>query len=271
VFVDAGQLENVVMNLAINARDAMAAGGSFLLEFRNRRIDAGDARFDGDLAPGEYVQLSLSDTGCGMTDEVRAHAFEPFFTTKPVGQGTGLGLSMAYGFVKQSGGHIALRSTPGEGTTIDILLPRSHAVETPAPAAPAADVTGGEETILVVEDDDDVRLTVVGTLSGLGYRVIDATDGAAALAILERGERIDLLFTDVVMPGPVSSTELAAHARRLLPAVAVLFTSGYTRDALAVGGRIDGSVQLLSKPYQQAQLAQRLRDILGARAGPLVM
>jgi PAS domain S-box-containing protein len=266
VFVDAGQLENVVMNLAINARDAMPGGGVFSLEFRNRLIEAGDARVDGDLAPGEYVQLSLSDTGSGMTEEVRAHAFEPFFTTKPVGQGTGLGLSMAYGFVKQSGGHIALGSTPGEGTTIDILLPRSQAAELPAPAAQAVDVTGGEETILVVEDDDDVRLTAVGMLSQLGYRVIDAADGTAALAILERGTRIDLLFTDVVMPGPVSSTDLAAHARRLLPAVAVLFTSGYTRDALAVGGRIDGSVQLLSKPYQQAQLAQRLRDILGARA-----
>jgi PAS domain S-box-containing protein len=269
VFVDAGQLDNVVMNLAINARDAMAPGGVFSLEFRNRLIDAGDARVDGDLAPGEYVHLSLSDTGSGMTEEVRAHAFEPFFTTKPVGQGTGLGLSMAYGFVKQSGGHIALRSAPGEGTTIDILLPRSHSVEIPGPAAAAVDVTGGEETILVVEDDADVRLTAVGMLVQLGYRVIDAADGAAALAILERGEPVDLLFTDVVMPGPVSSTELAFHARRLLPGVAVLFTSGYTRDALAVGGRIDGSVQLLSKPYQQAQLAQRLRDILGARASVL--
>jgi len=270
VFVDAGQLENVVMNLAINARDAMAAdGGVFSLEFRNRLVTADNARVDADIVPGEYVQLSLSDTGCGMTEEVMAHAFEPFFTTKPVGQGTGLGLSMAYGFVKQSGGHIALRSTPGEGTAIDILLPRSHAVELPAQAPLGLDATGGEETILVVEDDDDVRQTAVGTLRQLGYRVIDAADGAAALAILEQGERIDLLFTDVVMPGPVSSTELAAHARRLLPQVAVLFTSGYTRDALAVGGRIDGSVQLLSKPYQQAQLAQRLRDILGARMNAL--
>ena len=270
VFVDAGQLENVVMNLAINARDAMAAGGGeFSLEFRNRLVNADKARVDADIAPGEYVQLSLSDTGCGMTEEVMAHAFEPFFTTKPVGQGTGLGLSMAYGFVKQSGGHIALRSTPDEGTTIEILLPRSYAIELPAQAPLALDATGGEETILVVEDDDDVRQTAVGTLRQLGYRVIDAADGAAALAILERGERIDLLFTDVVMPGPVSSTELAAHTRRLLPGVAVLFTSGYTRDALAVDGRIDGSVQLLSKPYQQAQLAQRLRDILGARVTTL--
>ena len=267
VFVDAGQLENVVMNIAINARDAMAGGGEgiFSLEFCNRLVNADNACVDADIVPGEYVQLSLSDTGCGMTEEVMAHAFEPFFTTKPVGQGTGLGLSMAYGFVKQSGGHIALRSTPGAGTTIDILLPRSHAVEQPAQAPPGLDATGGEETILVVEDDDDVRQTAVGTLRQLGYRVIDAADGAAALAILEQGERIDLLFTDVVMPGPVSSTELAAHVRRLLPEVAVLFTSGYTRDALAVDGRIDGSVQLLSKPYQQAQLAQRLRDILGGR------
>ncbi|GGE79810.1 hypothetical protein GCM10008020_25750 [Massilia psychrophila] len=269
VFVDAGQFENVVMNLAINARDAMAGvGGAFSLEFRNRLISVEHARID-DIVPGEYVLLSLSDTGCGMTEDVMEHAFEPFFTTKPVGQGTGLGLSMAYGFVKQSGGHIALRSKPGEGTAIDILLPRSHATELPALAAPGIDVTGGEETILVVEDDDEVRLTAVGTLRELGYRVIDAADGAAGLAILERGDQIDLLFTDVVMPGPVSSTQLAAHARRLLPGVAVLFTSGYTRDALAVGGRIDGSVQLLSKPYQQAQLAQRLRDILGARANVL--
>lgn len=266
VFVDPGQLENVFLNLALNARDAMPDGGTFLIDIRNTVVNLGQARQLADIAPGDYVLVSISDSGCGMTEDVMAHAFEPFFTTKPVGQGTGLGLSMAYGFVKQSGGHIGLASVAGQGTTIDIYLPRSLQVPQP-PAPPSAlAVHGGDETILVVEDDDEVRQSVVGTLQSLGYQVLDAADGAAGLAVVESaaaiGKRIDLLFTDVVMPGNISSTEMAARAVALQPSLAVLYTSGYTRNALIVGGRLSDGVQLLSKPYQQAQLAQRIRDIL---------
>jgi PAS domain S-box-containing protein len=271
ISVDPGQLENVVVNLAINARDAMAQQGDgvFTITLRNRVLDEADVRTLADIAPGEYVLLAVSDTGVGMSEDVRAMAFEPFFTTKPVGEGTGLGLSMAYGFVKQSGGHIALASAPGRGTTVEILLPRSTERELPMALPVIEMATGGSETILVVEDDAEVRLTAVGTLSGLGYRVIDAVDGASALTLLEQGARVDLLFTDVVMPGPVSSTELAAHARRILPEVAVLFTSGYTRNALTSGGRLQEGVQLLSKPYQRVQLAQKIRESLrrGVAAG----
>ena len=268
VFVDAGQLENVFLNLALNARDAMPHGGTFLVDIRNTVLSMLEVRNMADIAPGEYVRVAVSDSGSGMTEDVMAHAFEPFFTTKPVGQGTGLGLSMAYGFVKQSGGHIRLSSVAGQGTTIEIFLPRStlSASPTAAVAAPLA-VDGGDETILVVEDDDDVRASVIGTLQGLGYRVQGAADGAAGLAAvrgaLAHNSAIDLLFTDVVMPGPVSSTELAARAVALLPSLKVLFTSGYTRNALIVDGRLGEGVQLLSKPYQQAQLAARIRELLG--------
>ncbi|WP_332878804.1 PAS domain S-box protein, partial [Massilia sp. S19_KUP03_FR1] len=264
IMVDPGQLENVVVNLAINARDAMAAQGDgvFTIVLRNRVLQAADVQALADIAPGHYVLLAVSDSGAGMSDEVRALAFEPFFTTKPVGEGTGLGLSMAYGFVKQSGGHIALSSTPGVGTTVEILLPRSNERELPRALPELESASGGSETILVVEDDAEVRLTVVGTLSGLGYQVIDAADGASALALIERGAKVDLLFTDVVMPGPVTSTELAAQARRILPELAVLFTSGYTRNALTDNGRLQAGVQLLSKPYQRGQLAQKIRETL---------
>ena len=268
ISVDPGQLENVVVNLAINARDAMAGqtGGVFTITLRNRVIDVATARALTDVAPGEYVLLAVADSGSGMDAAVLALAFEPFFTTKPVGQGTGLGLSMAYGFVKQSGGHIALRSAPGEGTTVEILLPRSKEPEL-AMALPVVETaTGGSETILVVEDDQEVRLTAVATLAGLGYHVLEAVNAASALALLESGARVDLLFTDVVMPGPVSSTELAAHARRLLPRIAVLFTSGYTRNALLDGGRLQAGVHLLSKPYQRVQLAHKIRATLRRRA-----
>ena len=268
ISVDPGQLENVVVNLAINARDAMAdrRDGVFTIVLRNVVLDAARAAGLADLRPGDYVLLAVSDSGSGMSEEVRALAFEPFFTTKPVGQGTGLGLSMAYGFVKQSGGHIALKSAPGQGTTVEILLPRSKEKAMPMPLPVIETAAGGNETILVVEDDPEVRLTAVGTLTGLGYQVLDAVDGAGALALLEGGARIDLLFTDVVMPGPVSATELAAHARRLLPQVAVLYTSGYTRNALLDGGRLQAGVQLLGKPYQRVQLAYKVRETLRRRA-----
>jgi PAS domain S-box-containing protein len=260
--VDRGQLENVVLNLAINARDAMPDGGTLTIELNNATVGPENVRRMVDIAPGDYVRLAVTDTGTGMTPEVRAVAFEPFFTTKPVGQGTGLGLSMAYGFVKQSGGHIQLDSEPGRGTAVLIYLPRSEKAEAPDRVVREDLAQGGSETILVVEDDADVRATAVNTLGELGYQVLQAEDGASAWRLVEAGAKIDLLFTDVVMPGPVSSTELAARTRQRLPGVAVLFTSGYTRNALTTDGRLDEGVKLLGKPYRREELARKIREVL---------
>ena len=260
--VDRGQLENVVLNLAINARDAMPDGGSLTIELNNATVGPENVRRMVDIAPGDYVRLAVTDTGTGMSAEVRAVAFEPFFTTKPVGQGTGLGLSMAYGFVKQSGGHIQLDSEPGRGTAVLIYLPRSDKAEAPDRVMREDLAEGGSETVLVVEDDADVRATAVNTLGELGYRILQAEDGASALRLVEAGAKIDLLFTDVVMPGPVSSTELAARTRARLPGVAVLFTSGYTRNALTTDGRLDEGVKLLGKPYRREELARKIREVL---------
>lgn len=260
--VDANQLENVILNLAINARDAMPSGGRLTIETGNAALDEGYTSGAPDLAPGQYVMLAVSDTGHGMPPEVVARAFEPFYTTKPEGKGTGLGLSMAYGFVKQSGGHIRIYSEPGAGTTIRLYLPRSHEKEVVPPRPLTGPVTGGSETILVVEDDLAVQAAVVNTLQTLGYHVLRANDAQAALSILQSGVHIDLLFTDVVMPGPLRSPELAQRARQMIPGIAVLFTSGYTQNAVVHGGRLDPGVELLSKPYRQEDLARKVRHLL---------
>jgi len=206
--------------------------------------------------------LAVSDTGTGMTPEVLEHAFDPFFTTKPEGHGTGLGLSMVYGFVKQSGGHVKIYSEPGQGTTIRLYLPRSSEEEDVETDFDAGPTTGGTETVLVVEDDDDVRGTVIDMLTDLGYRVLKARDAQSALAIIDSGIPVDLLFTDVVMPGPLRSPELARKAKERLPNIAVLFTSGYTDDAIVHGGRLDEGIDLLSKPYTRETLARKLRHVL---------
>ena len=263
--VDPHQLEQVVLNLAINARDAMPEGGKLTLELGNAMLDEHYAETQTDVAPGQYVLLAVSDTGVGMPADVIEHAFEPFFTTKPEGHGTGLGLSMAYGFAKQSGGHIRLYSEQDAGTTVKLYLPRTEQSEVIAPQHVAGPVVGGSETILVVEDDLPVQATVIELLSGLGYRVLRANDAQSALSILQSGLAIDLLFTDVVMPGSLSSTELARQARLLLPDIAVLYTSGYTRNAIVHGGRLDSGVELLSKPYRQEDLARKVRHLLAAR------
>ncbi|MCE3272636.1 MAG: domain S-box [Ramlibacter sp.] len=260
--VDANQLENVILNLAINARDAMPDGGQLTIETANAVLDEQYTDDIPDLSPGQYVMLAISDTGHGMPPDVVARAFEPFFTTKPEGKGTGLGMSMAYGFAKQSGGHIRIYSEVGAGTTIKLYLPRSFAKEVEPPPAHAGPVEGGSETVLVVEDDAAVQAAVVQTLQNLGYGVLRANDAQAALSILQSGVRVDLLFTDVVMPGPLRSTELARQARHILPGIAVLFTSGYTQNAIVHGGRLDPGVELLSKPYRQEDLARRIRDLL---------
>ncbi|MEM5439951.1 PAS domain S-box protein [Paraburkholderia diazotrophica] len=261
--VDPNHLENVVLNLAINARDAMPEGGKLTLELSNAMLDEHYTALAADVQEGQYVLLAITDTGTGMTRDVLERAFEPFFTTKPEGQGTGLGLSMAYGFIKQSGGHVRIYSEPGHGTTVKIYLPRSmeEAVDL-EPREPVA-LTGGAETILVVEDDKRVQATAVETLRQLGYTVLKADDAQSALAIVQSGTRIDLMFTDVVMPGTMRSTELAKLATRVLPHLKVLFTSGYTQNAIVHGGRLDAGVHLLSKPYSREQLASKIRRLLG--------
>ncbi|WP_164018067.1 response regulator [Pyxidicoccus trucidator] len=264
-FADPNQLENVILNLAINARDAMEGEGRLTIEAGNAMLDDHYAQLHPDAAAGQYVLLAISDTGCGMPPEIMERAFEPFFTTKPEGRGTGLGLSMVYGFVKQTGGHIKIYSEVGHGTTIKIYLPRSLQVELPRSEPVPEQVEGGTETLLVVEDDAEVRATAVELLTELGYRVLKASDGQSALAIIQSGIPIDLLFTDVVMPGPVRSPELARHARTLLPDLEVLFTSGYTENAIVHGGRLDPGVHLLSKPYRREYLARKVRQLLMAR------
>ncbi|WP_207480213.1 response regulator [Arenibaculum pallidiluteum] len=263
--VDPTQVENALLNLAINARDAMEGRGRLSIETGNTSLDERYATRHRDVVPGQYVMLAVSDTGSGMAPEVMERAFEPFFSTKPEGQGTGLGLSMVYGFVKQSGGHINIYSEAGQGTTIRLYLPRTHEAEDLAAAMEAGPVEGGTESILVVEDDDDVRATVVAMLADLGYRVHTARDALGALAILESDVPVDLLFTDVVMPGPLRGPELASRARERQPGIAVLFTSGFTDNAIVHDGRLDAGVELLSKPYTQEALARKLRQVLRDR------
>jgi CheY-like chemotaxis protein len=264
--VDPGQLENAILNLAINARDAMGGRGRLTLEAGNASLDDAYARGHEDVRPGQYVMVAVTDTGCGMTRDVLDRVFEPFFSTKPEGKGTGLGLSMVYGLIKQSNGHVKIYSEPGEGTTIKLYLPRSPRAEDPiGPSEPAA-VRGGEETVLVVEDDEEVCQTAVALLGDLGYRVLKAKDAASALNVLESGVHIDLLFTDVVMPGAIRSPELARRTRERIPHVAVLFTSGYTENAIVHGGRLDPGVELLSKPYTREALARKVRHVLRNQA-----
>ncbi len=261
-FADPTQIENALLNLAINARDAMDGRGRLTIEVGNAFLDDEYARSHVEVDPGQYVMLAVTDTGCGMPPEIVEKVFEPFFSTKPEGKGTGLGLSMVFGFVKQSGGHVKVYSEVGHGTTVKLYLPRVNQSEDVAVEAAQKPVTGGTETILVIEDDEEVRATAVEMLSDLGYRVLKAPDATAALAIIESGIGIDLLFTDVVMPGPLRAPELARKARERLPNIAVLFTSGYTENAIVHGGRLDEDVQLISKPYTREALARKIRHVL---------
>jgi PAS domain S-box-containing protein len=268
VEADANQLENTIINLAVNSRDAMPDGGRLTIETANSHIDEAYASANPEAAPGQYVMLSVSDTGSGMDSETVRHAFEPFFTTKPVGQGTGLGLSQVYGFVKQSGGHVKIYSEVGMGTTIRIYLPRPSGGRGEhgdpvfsSSAAPGAN----QEKVLVVEDHEDVRAQSVESLRELGYLVFEAADARSALRVLEQqpGE-FDLLFTDVVLPGGISGAQLAAQATARWPAMRVLFTTGYARNAIVHHGRLDAGVQLLTKPFSFDELASKVRDVLEA-------
>jgi CheY-like chemotaxis protein len=212
------------------------------------------------------VLLAVTDTGVGIPPEALERVFEPFFTTKPEDKGTGLGLAMVYGLVKQSGGHIKIYSEVDAGTTVKVYLPRAMESEDALVAAPSVEIRGGDETILVVEDDDEVREVAVSMLGELGYRVLKARDAASALAIVESGLPIDLIFTDVMMPGTLRSPELARKAKQRLPNVAVLFTSGYTQNAIVHGGRLDAGVELLGKPYTREALARKIRHVLANQA-----
>lgn len=266
--VDPTNLENAILNLAINARDAMEGHGHLTIEAGNAFLDDAYADRHAEVAAGQYVQVSVTDTGTGMEPEILAKAFEPFFSTKPQGKGTGLGLSMVFGFVKQSGGHIKVYSEPGQGTTVKLYLPRSNHAEDGPHVEDTGPVVGGAETVFVVEDDDAVRDTVIASLEELGYRVLKAPDAQSALVVFESGVTVDLLFTDVVMPGPLKSAELARKAKELLPQLSVLFTSGYTENSIVHGGRLDEGVNLLSKPYSRDMLARKIRQVL-ARDGKM--
>jgi len=262
-FADPGQIENALLNLAINARDAMNGRGKLTIEVGNAFLNDDYTRSHPDVAPGQYVLLAVTDTGTGIDPAIIDKVFDPFFTTKSEGRGTGLGLSMVYGFAKQSGGHVKIYSEQGMGTTVKLYLPRStHSEDLLVEVSPPT-VVGGSETVLVVEDDEQVRATAVEMLTDLGYRVLKAPDADSALAVVESGVAVDVLFTDVVMPGALRSPELARRARERLPDIAVLFTSGYTENAIVHGGRLDEGVSLLPKPYTREALSRKIRHVIG--------
>ncbi|MBN1319972.1 MAG: PAS domain S-box protein [Thermoleophilia bacterium] len=265
VDVDRNQFEQVLMSLMSNAKDAMPDGGDLTVQIRNVELDEEYCRAYPDSRPGDYAMISVSDTGVGMTAETVAHVFEPFFTTKAPGAGTGLGLSMAYGIVRQSGGFVNVYSDVGEGTTFKVYLPH---VQRPSGAAEKEPVSArsvrGDETVLVVEDEDPLRRLIARVLSNLGYQVVVAGSGPEALEMLEVLDRPpDLLLTDVILPGGLQGNELAKRARERLPRLAVLYMSGHTRDAIVHSGRLDEGVDFLGKPFTPESLAARVRDVLG--------
>lgn len=262
--VDVNQLESALLNLVVNSRDAMPNGGTLTLETAATHISEQDVRLLPDVKPGKYVLICISDTGVGMTPEVLERAFDPFFTTKPLGQGTGLGLSQVFGFVKQSGGHIKFYSRPGQGTTVKVYLPQlegAQAAETPPGASPGTS-TARRETILVVEDNDAVRSFTTDTLRDFGFDVMEAVDAAEALKILDRNPRVDLLFTDIGLPG-LNGRELAATVQRRYPNVHLLFTSGYAQMPAPTSSSSLMDIPLLSKPFTRAQLYERICEALG--------
>jgi PAS domain S-box-containing protein len=261
---DPSQLDDAILNLAVNARDAMARGGQLVIETANVQLDALYAAQNVDAVPGDYVALTVTDSGTGMAPEVIERAFEPFFTTKEVGHGTGLGLSMVYGFVTQSRGHVKIYSEIGHGTSIKLYLPRAArasaaAGDQPAAAAPQP---GGRESILIVEDEASVRIVAASILESLGYQVLQAEDGRSALEILQSPQPIDLLFTDLIMPNGMSGQDLLQAARALRPGLKALFTSGYSATVIEARGETDQSVPLLGKPYRKQKLAEAIRGVL---------
>ncbi|HEY8332441.1 MAG TPA: ATP-binding protein, partial [Tardiphaga sp.] len=259
---DPVQLGNALINLAINARDAMPSGGSLTFETANVVLDADYAAQNAELTPGAYAMVAVSDNGCGMPASVRDRVFDPFFTTKPVGKGTGLGLSMVYGFVRQSGGHIKIYSEEGIGTTMKIYLPRAVGVADAMQPATAPEIFGGRESVLVVEDDDLVRQYVMTNLAALGYAAVAAAGASEALSLAAHSPPFDLLLTDVILGAGFNGRELANELVRRQPSLRVLYTSGYTEDVIVHHGRLDAGLHLLTKPYRRADLARMIRLVL---------
>ena len=261
--IDSHQFENALVNLAVNARDAMPQGGTLTIETANVTLGETHAEQYEEVTPGDYVQVAVSDTGTGMPPEVLEKVFEPFFTTKDVGEGSGLGLSMVYGFVKQSKGHITIYSEVGHGTTVKLYMPRS--VEDLLQEGTKDDTQEyalGSERILVVEDDEHLRVVPVRTLRNQGYEVVEAGDGKEAIKHLKDGRAFDLLFTDVVLPGGMNGVEIAEEAKRIHPNIKVLFTTGYAENAVVHNGMLDPGVTLVNKPYRRVALLEKVRAIL---------
>jgi len=261
---DPNQLENALLNLCINARDAMPDGGRITTETANNWLDERAAR-ERDMEPGQYVAISVTDTGTGMPPDVRAQAFDPFYTTKPTGQGTGLGLSMVYGFAKQSGGQARIYSEVGQGTTVRIYLPRHRgeaADEVVEPRLEIAPKAGAGETVLVVDDEPSVRMLVTDVLDELGYSAIEAADGISGLKVLCSDVRIDLLITDVGLPGGVNGRQMADAAREKRPDLKVLFITGYAENAAIGNGYLEAGMHVLTKPFAMDRLAARIRSII---------
>jgi PAS domain S-box-containing protein len=266
-FVDPNQVENALINLALNAKDAMPRGGKLIIETANRRLDADYvAALPERVDPGDYVMIAVTDTGVGMDEETRKRAFDPFFTTKETGKGTGLGLSQVYGFSRQSGGYAQIEGEPGRGTTVRIYLPRQASLRADLADPDRAELgrPGGRESVLVVEDDDAVRAYATETLRDLGYRVAEASRGKAALELLDYAPHLDLLLTDVVMPGELNGRELADEAVKRRPGLRVLFMTGYSRDAIMRQGRLAPGVHVLGKPFSLQELAEKVRRRLDA-------
>jgi len=253
-----------VLNLALNARDAMAEGGKLVVETKNVELDQAYADANAEVRPGNYVMVAVSDTGSGISAENIDKVFDPFFTTKEVGKGTGLGLSMVYGFIKQSEGHIKIYSEQGHGTTVKMYLPRSVGDAIAADLPDMTQVKGGHELVLVVEDDELVRRYAVGQVKSLGYATLEAANASEALQVIAANPNIDLLFTDVIMPGPMNGRQLVEEALALRPSLKTLYTSGYTENAIVHHGRLDSGVLLLVKPYRKADLASMIRLALAS-------
>jgi signal transduction histidine kinase len=261
--IDPSQLSTAILNLALNARDAMPNGGKLTLETRNVVLDENYAGMNSEVSPGNYVMIAVSDSGRGIPASLLEKVFEPFYTTKDVGKGSGLGLSMVYGFVKQSNGHIRIYSEEGHGTTVKLYLPQAAGVADAPPADPGiSEFERGDESILIVEDDVLVREYVVAQIGRLGYHTLAASNAAEALATINGPERIDLLFTDVIMPGAMNGRQLAIEAQTRRPGLKVLYTSGYTENAIVHHGRLDAGVLLLPKPYLGSDLARMIRTAL---------
>ncbi len=269
-FADPAQVENAVLNLALNARDAMPKGGRLTIEISNQMLDHHYARLNPEVEPGAYVMIAVTDTGTGMSPETISHAFEPFYSTKEEGKGTGLGLSQVYGFAKQSKGHVKIYSELGQGTTVRLYLPRSQRAVNDDVSQASRDVPRGNAVILVVEDDADVRRVVVAQLEELGYDILAAPDAESALDAFAKADGIDLLLTDVILPGRLRGKELATLVKRASPQTQVLFMSGYTENAIVHDGKLDEGVNLISKPFRREDIARKVAQVLqmGAPAQP---